>query len=198
MPAQTKTLHIGAARIFDVRDRYPPQEGSDVARRRVLFLISGVAVHHDGAIMEPGDADYSGSTLDEDLERLDIIYRVGLDNGWGGFPYNAVASPNGRTFYTCDIALFGAHVARRNDELVGMALMGNFVHRPPGQVQLCAAGLGLVALWEWAGQLRDVRGHREWAVPDWPTACPGDTWWGWQQSLLWAATVQARIAFPRS
>ena len=174
---QLKVLQAGESRVLDVRDRYPVQPNTAVAKARNFAWLKGDAVHHDGVIMEPGDHDYSGSTLDEDPERLDVIYRVCIERGWGGFCYHAVASPNGRTFYTQSVGNYGAHVARRNHELLGLALLGDFTFHPPGQAQLCAAGLGLITLWHLTGRLLDTRGHREFAMPSWPTTCPGDTWW---------------------
>jgi hypothetical protein len=189
---------VGRLEILDCRDRYPPVPGGSVGRTRDLDDVIGFAVHHDAAVMEPGDRNYDGSTLDEDLRRLDLIYQVGLNNGWGGFPYHGVASPNGRFFYTCDLLNFGAHVARRNHELIGICLMGLFTHHEPGDKQLCAAGLGIVAFWHFLTRLRDLRGHREWAIPSSPTQCPGDTWWTWQRRLFLAAVLQGRLAFPES
>jgi len=163
-----------------------------------MSALLGVAQHHDAAIMSPGDENYDGSTLDEDLRRLDLIYRVGIGNGWGGFPYHFVASPNGRVFYTTDLSFFGAHVARRNHQLVGVALMGLFTDAQPVRESLCAAGLAIATIWHLAGRLLDVRGHREWALPTDPTACPGDTWWSWQHALFQSARLRARLAFPES
>lgn len=188
---------IGRAIIFDVRHIFPPQHAGSVGRPRLMSNLLGLAVHHDGVIMAPGDRDYNGTTLNEDLERLGAIYRHGADQGWGGFPYQFVASPNGRLFYTTDVSLFGAHVARRNHELLGLALMGDFSATWPGQALLCAAGLGVVTAWHLAGRLLDVRGHREWALAGHPTVCPGDMRTGWQRDLLQMAVVQARLAFPR-
>lgn len=189
-------LAVGRSEILDARGLYPRQPDGFTMRQRDLGALRGYAIHHDGAIMEPGDRDYSGSTLNEDLDRLATIYQVGYNRGWGGFPYHFVASPNGRVFYTCSVSVFGAHVARRNHELIGIALMGNFTQHPPGQAQLCAAGLALLAAFEFTGALRDVRGHREWALPGEGTVCPGNTWWTWQRDLLVNTVLQARLAFP--
>ena len=194
-PTPTR-LAIGKAEILDVRHLYQKKPGGSTTRPRDIGRLRGFAVHHDGVIMEPGDRDYSGSTLNEDLDRLAVIYSVGINNGWGGFPYHFVVSPNGRTFYTCSVGVFGAHVARRNHELIGIAFMGNFVHHPPGQQQLCAGGLAVLSGFVFTGALRDVRGHREWALPGEGTVCPGDTWWTWQHELLKYTVIQARLAFP--
>ena len=198
MPATPHRLAIGAASIADVRHLFPNVGGGSTGRRRRIIDLLGIAVHHDGVIMAPGDRNYDGVTLDEDLGRLQAIYQRGLDMGWGGFPYHLVVSPNGRVFYTQDIMHFGAHVARRNHQLVGVAFMGNFMTSRPGDPHICAGGLAIVALWHLCGRLLDFRGHREWALPGEGTECPGDTWWTWQRDLLQAAALQGRLAFPRA
>lgn len=187
-------LIVGGVELVDVRHYFPPT--GLVARRRPVRVPLGVAVHHDGVLMGPGDRHYSGTTLDEDLERLRAIYRHGLSMGWGGMPYHVMASPNGRCFYTLDLAYYGAHVARRNHELVGLCLMGNFMFRHPGDLQLCAAARGLLGMWGWYAHLLPFRGHREWALPGDGTVCPGDTWWVWQNRLLVMTVAVARVLFP--
>jgi hypothetical protein len=191
-----KRMPIGRSEIVDVRHLYPPSPDGPIGRSRDSSQLLGIAVHHDAAIMAPGDEDFDGTTLDEDLRRLDLIYRVSNDRGWGGFPYHMVASPNGRTFYTTDVSFFGAQVADRNNELVGVALMGLFTDKAPERAQLCAAGLAIVSFWHFFNRLVDVKGHREWARAWSPTECPGDTWWNWQHALFGSVRLQARIAFP--
>lgn len=185
---------LGGVEVVDVRHLFSLV--APAARVRNSAVLAGVAVHHDGVIMMSGDRDYSGSTLDEDLKRLGVIWTRGVSQGWGGTPYHLVASPNGRCFYTLDLSCFGAHVAGRNDELVGVALMGNFMYAHPGDLQLCAAARGLLAIWGWSGRLLPFKGHREWALPQYPTSCPGDTWWQWQNRLLVLAVAVARLLFP--
>jgi hypothetical protein len=189
-----RALVLGGVEVVDVRHLFPT--AGPASRLRQDWSPTGVALHHDGVIMAPGDQDYSGTTLDEDLERLGTIYRHGLGEGWGGMPYHLVASPNGRCFYTLGLGCFGAHVAARNDELLGVALMGNFMYSHPGDLQLCAAGRALVAIWGWSGRLLPFKAHREWALPQYPTSCAGDTWWQWQNRLLVLTVAVARLLFP--
>ena len=190
MPTPTR-LEIAGLTIIDVRHFFPP--AGPMARARDP---AGVAVHHDGVIMLPGDRDYSGTTLNEDLARLQAIANRSASQGWGTFPYHLLASPNGRTFYTADISLFGAHVAARNHQLLGAALMGNFTFAHPGDPQLCAAGRALVAIWALTQRLYDFNAHRHWALPSYPTSCCGDTWPAWQDRLLIIASALARSALP--
>jgi len=189
-------LTVAGVDIYDVRSLYPPEEGGAVARPRDPALLQAIAIHHDAAIMQPGDLDYSGDSLNEDLTRLGIIYRHGQGQGWGGFPYHFVASPNGRAFYTTDVSLFGATVAQRNHQLLGVALMGNFMLGQPGDLQLCAAARCIVATWGLTRRLVTYWGHRELALPAYPTSCPGDTWPAWSGKLLTYAAALARRGGP--
>ena len=194
MPERPMRLELGGVEVIDVRGMFPT--GGSAGRVRDFERLRGVAVHHDGVIMAPGDRDYSGSTLNEDLERLQAIYSYGLELGWGGMPYHLVASPNGRCFYTLDLEVFGAHVARRNHELVGVAVMGNFTYVEPGDLQLCAAARGMLAIWRDRGALLPWRGHREWTLPGEGTVCPGAPWWSWQNRLLVITRALERALFP--
>jgi len=179
MPVVPTRLSVGRLEILDCRLRYPPVAGGSAGRPRDLTKLVGVAVHHDAVLFDAGDWNYNGSTLDEDLRRLDAIYQRGLDMQWGGFPYHFVCSPNNRVYYTQDVRHFGAQVAHRNHELVGVAGMG-------------------ISVYHFTGRLLDVRGHREWAVAPDPTACPGDTWWQWQRRVFERITLVGRLAFPRT
>lgn len=193
MAGRPKKMDLGGVEVVDVRGMFPTGEPAPRVRRP--HALRGIAFHHDGVIMLAGDRDYSGSTLDEDLCRLQAIYAHGIDNGWGGMPYHLVASPNGRCFYTLDLDYYGAHVARRNHELVGVALMGNFTYAEPGDLQLCAAARATLAVWGWRRELLGGRGHREWALPLEGTACPGHTWWSWRDRLLVLTVALARVLY---
>ena len=189
-------INIAGVTIVDVRHLCPPEEGGAVARPRDPALLTATAIHHDAGAMPPGDRNYDGSTLDEDLARIAAVYRHGLAQGWGGYPYHLVASPNGRAFYTTDISLHGAHVAKRNHLFLGVALMGNFMLHPPGDEQLCAAARCLVATWALTHRLITYWGHHELALPAYPTSCPGDTWPQWSGKLLTYAAALARRGGP--
>jgi hypothetical protein len=182
------TLH--GLRIVDVRHLFPVVTNRPLDPRDVR----GTAVHHDGILMPPGDRNYNGSTLDEDLQRLRAVYDHAIDQGWGRFPYHLMASPNGRTFLTLDLNSRGAHVEGRNHELHGASLMGDFTTRQPGNPQVCAAAAAVVLCERHIAGTQAVKGHREWAIPTSPTACPGATWWQWQQRLWALVGAQLRRA----
>lgn len=195
MAPEIAHLRIGKTRICDARALFPNVPAGSTGRKRMLSQLVGVAVHHDGVLFEPGDHDYNGSTLDEDLGRLQAIYAVCLDRGWGGFCYHFVASPNGRLFYTQDVRNFGAHVARRNHELLGVAIMGDYSFHGPPVAAKCAAGLGLLAAWHESYRFLPVMGHSAGAPGDWPTRCPG-VLWAWEgPTILRFAALHGRLAF---
>lgn len=180
MPEGPRSIVRGGKRMADVRHLF-----TDHARRlRSPDRISGIAAHHDGVVFEPGDRDYSGSTLDEDLARLWAIYRHALQKGWRRFPYHFAATPNGRTFYTLSLTSIGAHVRDRNSVLAGVVLLGNFEDEPPGDRQLCAAGVAIAATWRELGRLVTIRPHWGWALREHPTICPGGSYPLWGGSLL--------------
>ena len=193
MAGRPKKMDLGGVEVVDVRAMFPTH--APAARLRDPLLLKGIAFHHDGVIMVAGGQSYEGSNLVLDLRRLQAIYSRGVDKSWGGMPYHLVVSPSGRCFYTLDLGCYGAHVARRNHELVGVALMGNFTYAEPGDLQLCAAARATLAVWGWHRLVLGGRGHREWALPAYPTACPGDTWWRWQPRLLVLTAALARVLY---
>lgn len=182
-----REIVVGGQRMADVRHLFP----DTLPRPRERRWIVGLAVHHDGVLMAPGDRDYSGSTLDEDLERLRAIYNHSIDQGWKRFPYHFVASPNGRTFYTQDLWHNGSHVATRNADYIGLAVMGDYELAIPGHTACCAAGVAVAATWGWLMRLVALDPHYALAVPGWETVCPGATFPHWFGRLLAYSVVHA-------
>ena len=177
--------------VVDVRHFWEP---SGSAARLKPAPASGITIHHDGVLFEEGDRNHNGTTLDEDLQRLEAIHNACVANGWGSFCYHLVASPNRRLFYTLDLSYFGAHVARHNHELQGLALIGDFTRAEPNEGLLCTAGAGVVAIMRDIGQLVGIQGHTDWADRDWQTECPGKTWTSYQHELWTMVGIHARRA----
>ena len=187
MPERPREIILGDKRLVDVRHLFPPIRD----RTRPLSMVTGLAVHHDAVLMPGGDLDFSGSTLDEDLDRLFVIYRYALRKGWSGFPYHAAGSPNGRAFYTRDVNSSAAHVRSQNRSLLGVVLLGNFMQHPPGQGQVCAAGAAIAAFWRELGELLPIDPHKFRPSPGGDTQCPGDTWNQWSSDLYAAVALHA-------
>lgn len=132
----------------------------------------GIAIHHS---VTGASAQW---TQEQDLAHLRGIDNYHQSIGYGLFGYHMATFPSGRV-YLCG-ALNGqrAHVARRNHELIGIVNIGDFSSKLPSEVQLraCAEAIKFTqATLVNNGGNPDVpiKGHTEWAVPDWPTACPG-------------------------
>lgn len=175
--ANIPRIKLGNCEILDVRGLFPADPNSPVGQYRSLAWISDIGIHHDAIAMPPGDQNYNGSTLDEDLERLAAVYHYHKDTkGWGGIAYQMMASPNNRAFLTGNLDQMGATVAKRNHQVLGIALMGNFQFNEPGNIELCAASRCVVYMWQQMGRFVMVSGHKELALPSDPTACPGNTW----------------------
>ena len=177
--------------VVDVRHYWAP---SGSAARLKQRRATGIVIHHDGVLFPEGDRNHNGTTLDEDLQRIDAIHNHSVAQGWGSFPYHMVATPNNRLFYTLDLRYFGAHVARHNHELQGLALMGDFTRAEPNDALLCAAGAGVVAIMRDIQRLVAVWGHTDWADRDWQTECPGQTWPSYQHRLWAMVGIHARRA----
>ncbi len=188
-----KKIEICGVTLADIRDRYPDLPGFACSNRHEMSSLIGIAIHHDAAEFAEGDWDYNGTTLDEDVERLDIIYRCCKDV-LGGFPYPMVASPNGRLWLCRDLDTWGAHVAQRNDELGGIAIMANFTGKAPSDKALCAASQGIVLYRRLAGKELFAGGHHWYALQSYSTACPGDIQNYWLPKLRDLAEYNGRTA----
>src|SRR5574341_1944407 len=134
--------------------------------------VVGIAVHHSvsggqfftGVVMFPADELNHIRTIDS--------YHVSL--GYGGFGYHLAAFPSGRLYLCGDLDGARAHVASRNAELRGIVLIGDFTARDPGAWQVSAGAEGVAQVRAAASAPLPVAGHRTWALPEYPTSCPGD------------------------
>ena len=187
MPERPTSVGVAGLRMVDVRHLFHEEN----TQTRPLSDVEGLVIHHDGVVMPAGDRDYSGSTLDEDIERLRAIYSHAIAQGWRRFPYHAAASPNGRAFLTLDPGHRGSHCRGKNGSHLGVVLLGNFMYAEPGNKQICAAGLAIAAAWGLAGRPLPAGAHRFETPPDHPTACPGDTWHDWAPRLVRATAYHA-------
>lgn len=182
-------VRLHGVRVADVR-HFWPNDRPYLDHEDVLAVV----VHHDGVLMAPGDRDYSGSTLDEDLERIDAVHRHSVRQGWGNFPYHTMASPNGRAFLCRDLQRQGSHIYHRNWGTLSVSLMGDLTARRPPDAQLCAAAACIVLMLRRLGRLVVIPGHKDYALPGFGTACPGDTWPGWRDRLLQFVKIQAQAS----
>jgi len=185
-------LNLYGITVADIRDSYPDEEGADCSNIHPMLSLIGVGIHHDAVDFQPGDKNYNGTTLDEDITRLGAIYDYNLHR-LGGFPYPFVASPNGRLWYCRSIETWGAHIAGRNNVLGGIAIMGDYSKKEPSVEALCAVSLGCIIYWRAIGGLRAVQGHTDWALTSDPTVCPGSLRGIWLPKVLQFAAINAKI-----
>lgn len=98
--------------------------------------------------------------------------------GWGGIGYHFVITPDGVVYYVGDVSTARANVLNKNEKVIGIALIGNFMEANPTDEQIISAHylgkyfLDLAAypqLKTWDGS---VKGHKELQA----TACPGRYW----------------------
>lgn len=123
------------------------------------------AVHHT-ALLYPAD------NLDYTAERAHIatIERYHVAQGYGVFGYHGIGFPSGRFYLTGSPHTIRSHIANRNDGIHGWCLAGLFTNARPTDAALHSLR---IVLRRSAAPV--VRGHRDLADADNPTACPGDT-----------------------
>lgn len=143
--------------IVDLRGKLPGRE--DYAWRE-LGAIRYLVVHHSGVAVDSLAASIATYHVDH--------------YGWPGIGYHFLVHQDGRIEYVGDILQVRYNVARRNNEVVGVCLPGDFMSQPPSQVQSEAARALLANLQYALGWFVPILGHREVALPHFGTSCPGD------------------------
>ena len=132
---------------------------------RPLGKLIGIALHHTVTTISPA------ATPDEEIAHIRRIDAYHASLGWGGFGYHYAVMPSGRVYRTGSGSR--AHVASRNHELIGIAWVGDLSGRRPTAIEIAAAAEAVQDAWERAGEELPIKGHRDWALPAYPTACPG-------------------------
>ncbi|MEE8346571.1 MAG: hypothetical protein V3S20_04395, partial [Dehalococcoidia bacterium] len=179
--------------VIDLTGRYK------IARGRLFKdQVDGGAWHH--SVTRTPAASW---TKAQELEVLDAIDRYHRQRHWhdrhgnlvslGGFAYHFAAFPSRRLYQITPLAMRGAHVASNNGHLVGVVLIGTFTTRAPVLAQLATAVEARFAVEHWRAHPIEWRGHRGWAEPAYPTACPGNTHQLWTPGL--AAAQEGRTVY---
>lgn len=130
-----------------------------------LGTVIGVAIHHTVTTISPSASE------DEERAHIRAIDQFHVKQGWHGIGYHYLCFPSGRVYRVGWGAR--AHVANRNHELVGIAWVADLSSRQPNIYEVAAAAVALRDAWARIGKQVEVKGHREWAVEGWGTACPG-------------------------
>lgn len=193
----------GTVRVYDVRYHFPDAEVWAATHEK-----RGYAVHHDAVVLRDEDKNFNGTTLDESLDRLDVVYRYHLNfNGerpgeatWNGIGYHRMIDPSGRVFITGGSGTHRAHAkgwdpvaqATWNQTFIGYCFMGDHSAGSPPE----AAMRAFCEVLQWETDRRGVsmilRPHKH-LTPD--TACPG-SWVGvdaWADVTLRPAAVVADV-----
>lgn len=142
--------------------------------------VVGVAVHHSVS----GGQFFTGAELTkaDELNHIKVIDQYHKWRWGAAFGYHLAAFPSGRCYYVGDLAGARTHVAGRNNELIGIVLIGDFESERPPDLQIVAAAEGVSFIRQtYPGRV--LKGHREWAIPGWETSCPGDVWRSWIDEL---------------
>ncbi len=131
-----------------------------------LGNVLGIALHHTVTTISP----LASEAEEEAHARAIDSYHAGKK--WGGIGYHYLVFPSGRAYRVG----WGqrAHVANRNHELIGIAWVGDLSARVPGEIEIAAAAECVADAWRRIGREVPCRGHREWAVAGWETACPAN------------------------
>ncbi len=100
--------------------------------------------------------------------------------GWPGIGYHFVVHQDGAIDYVGDIGTVRYNVAKRNQEVIGICLTGNFTEHWPSEAQLRGARSVIHAMLAFV-PAAVVVGHRDIAMPGYETSCPGETWSLWKR-----------------
>lgn len=160
---------IAGLQVVDLRSILRRAEGKGSIARRPLAEVNYLVVHHSGVAV-----DSSAQAIND--------YHIDR-RGWPGIGYHFLVHWDGRREYVADMREVRYSVAGRNHEVIALCLTGDFRQEPPLAAALDSARLLLAHLRLVLGRELPIVGHRDIALPQHPTTCPGDTWPQWRQRL---------------
>jgi hypothetical protein len=141
-------------------------------RQRTTFIV----IHHAAAIYRPGTAIQSIWT-----------YHKNKWPAYGGIAYHLVCQEETDRSIKCYVTnppdMQGAGVAQRNHETFHICLASNFLNSIPDERWISAAQEA-VTYARTRYPNAHVVGHRDIALPAYPTTCPGNTWAQWKNYLM--------------
>jgi hypothetical protein len=122
----------GGLVVLDVRQLLPDDAAGNRHMTEDTYAKRYLAFHHDAVAFTGADADYDGSTIDEDLDRLRANYLWHLDkNGmrtgkpdapwsWGGSGYHFAGPPTSGVVYLLgSLDTSRAHVSAAGTPMLG-------------------------------------------------------------------------------
>jgi len=155
-------------RLIDMRHEVIDGGVGRYSRTDNGYVTIGRAYHHTAVLWLRPDA-----TEVEERNHVHVIDQYHHGKGWGGFGYNGIVFPSGRAYFCGDWDGARAHVSSRNHELDGICFAGIFVGREPTDAAIAGARLLRGLSVEAHGEIPEA-GHGAWALPQFPTGCPGD------------------------
>lgn len=124
-----------------------------------ITKLRGIAVHHSA-----GPRDQTPAQI--------AAYHVGKSDPFAGIGYHFVVR-RGHVYYVGDIATQRAHVAGRNDVLLGICVTGDYTQDTPHAEDTTALRDLVAGLDAQIGRALPVDGHGAYALAGHGTACPG-------------------------
>lgn len=137
----------------------------------------GCALHHTVGQTEFPDRNANGTSLDEMVAHVKAIDAYHIQQGYGGFGYNAIVFRDGTCMTVGRAAGARAHVAHQNDHLLGIAMAGDFsTSEVPVGIRLGVARIRAAMETEYGRW--PIKAHRDWVAPEhkpqWATSCCGN------------------------
>jgi hypothetical protein len=165
-------------KVIDVRARY--QGGFKTPRKSTDYLI----VHHAAAIYK------DGPTALRVIEDWHVNH-----NGWSGIGYQEIlAEETQGGEIVCYIIsapnLQRAHIGGQNDTMFGICAATNFddvryfPNKVPTEKWIAAIAERLRYHKRVNYPKAKIEGHKDKALPAWPSDCPGQKWYQWKPALL--------------
>lgn len=152
---------------------------------RPMSQVRYLAIHHSAG---------PDTQTPDDIARYHVQSR-----GWGGVGYHFIIAKNGTTYYVGDLTTARAHVANRNEQVIGICLIGTFMNgKEPTGDQIIAAHLLCAQMLFRTPELpgtdgwEDLVGHKSFSA----TACPGDTWNSYRSKIITASTPTTPTPVP--
>lgn len=126
--------------------------------------VTRITLHHDG--MSP----FYGRSASDTVERLELIRRSHVGQGWADIGYHFAIDPQGNVWEGRPLNLQGAHVKDQNEQNIGVVVLGNFQEQSPTAAAVSTVDRFLAQLMRtYRVPLRSVYTHQELG----PTVCPG-------------------------
>ena len=158
MPIETILARRLGDRFHDVRAQMPRHQTLQFGSLNPANLI-GIAAHHTAASRE--------QTALQVAE-----FHITKPDPFAGIGYHFLVRL-GHVYYVGDVNTQRAHVAGRNDVLLGACMTGDYAQIAPHSADALALKEVVLGIDEWLGRKLPVNGHNEWSLEGHGTKCPG-------------------------